>query len=124
MDARRKGRGVGLKLSGKDKAQLLLTVLGDKGKMILDKLSPEASEMLMSEVGSAPKRDPQILAALLREIQAEVVPVAPLKEEASLEKQDEKMDSAQTGDVADDSAKTEETGEMKEDEDDGLPRDA
>ena len=100
MDARRERRGITLNLSGKEKAQLLLSVLGDQSKDILNKLSPEAAEMLMSEVGSAPKKDSSILSDLLREIETVVTP--PAAPSTSSFKEVPSVESTQTAPSVDD----------------------
>ena len=124
MDERRERRGIRLKLSGKDKAQLLLTVLGDKGKLILDKLSPEASNMLMSEVGSAPKKDPKMIAELLKEIQLEIQPLPTNMPSTVTAEKVETTEATSNQAVEDAVQSAEQSLDMQEEEDDGIPRDS
>ncbi len=56
-------------LTGKQKAALLLSLLEDKGKLVLEKLSKDEVSELTAALDDVPENDPEIIESLLRELQ-------------------------------------------------------
>lgn len=59
-------------LSGHDKAQLLLSMLGDRATSVLSLLSPENATLLTSTIGDSPKASPSVVSGLISEVMERV----------------------------------------------------
>jgi flagellar motor switch protein FliG len=59
-------------LTGKEKAGLLLSLLGDKGKYVLEKLSKEQVSELTAMMDEFSEKDPAVVDALVREVLVEL----------------------------------------------------
>ena len=72
-------------LSGKEKAQLLLSLLGDKAKNVLSRMSPESASLLTESIGDIPYVTSQLKYEFLEDIlkKAKVQKVEPVEQEAS-----------------------------------------
>lgn len=55
-------------LSGHEKAQLLLSMLGDRATAVLSLLSPENATFLTSTIGDSPKASPAAISSLISEV--------------------------------------------------------
>jgi len=71
-----------MSLSGKEKAQLLLSLLGDKSKAVLTHLSAESAALLTETIEEAPQVDKKTTQSLLQEV---IKQVKSLKEETPSE---------------------------------------
>lgn len=74
-------------LTGKQKAQVLLSMLGDKSKNVLSLLSPAHAALLMDTIEESPKPAPSVLNALMNEIMQKVSRV---RETGALEDKEDK----------------------------------
>ncbi len=71
-------------LTGKQKAQLLLSMLGDRSKFVLSLISPTHASLLTETIEESPKASPSVLNSLMNEIMQKVVLV---RETGSLSEQ-------------------------------------
>ncbi len=71
-------------LTGKQKAQVLLSMLGDRSKSVLSLLSPTHASLLTETIEESPKASPSVLNSLMHEIMQKV---ARVRETGSLSEQ-------------------------------------
>lgn len=57
-------------LEGKEKVQLLVSLLGESAPTVLSKLKPEHSALLTESIGEKPVDDPEVISGLLDEVSA------------------------------------------------------
>jgi flagellar motor switch protein FliG len=77
-------------LTGKEKAQLLLSMLGDRSKSVLSLLSPTHASLLTETIEEAPKASSAVLNSLMNEIMQKVTRV---RETGSLVEKKEPLSS-------------------------------
>lgn len=78
--------------NNQQKAKALLSLLGDRAKDILSLMSPEATQMLTSGLGSRPQLKPLEIAKLVKEVEDEVNLIkfgAPKKGAVKVDKEDD-----------------------------------
>jgi hypothetical protein len=109
-------------LTGKQKAQMLISLLGDESQDVLSKLSEESASLLTSSIEDAPKPDPITLNSLISEILEKVSTIKgegqfdlshPSAEDLSFD-----LGSSDTGKENDDDDETEADTDLEEDDGD------
>ncbi len=109
-------------LSGKEKAQVLLSLLGDQAQEILSIMSPEASNLLMSSIDNAPVLEAHELNQVLEEVVSKVEEIKLMEDteelptEEVIEEQIEKEESLEATSEEEDSGIEEEESELEEDQ--------